>query len=865
VAVPSRRHRWLLRLLPPSFREDVERDLVGTWRIEEREAIASGRPFWRRAIADTLIVGAREYAAACVRNLGVALRQLRRTPGFFAAAVLTLAFGIGATTGVFTLVDAVLLRPLPWTSPDTVGLVWAVPPDGTATWLSVPELEDLPRLSTRVSAVAGIMDVRLALAGGGASTEVQGLAASHGALSLLGVAPALGRDLTADDDRPGAAPVVLLGHACWQSRFGGDPAVVGRTIRLDERDHRVVGILPDGFAILPPSSVLPDRIDVWLPLEPALPSRQRSVRFLHALVRLRPGTTFAAADAELRATGSALTRGFVDAYPGGGWTFTVRSFDADVLGRARATLWLLSTLVALVLGLACVNVAHLLIARHDARRIDVAVRTALGASAAQLAGEQLAESSLIAVSAGVLGLALGAATPTALRALAPGALPRLDEAAVDARVLLFAASLIAVTALAAAAAGIVARRWLGAPSLIGSTRSGGRTRGGARLGRVLVVVQTAGATAIVVTALFLADALAGLQRVDLGLRPDGLVGGRVSLSSRYPMGAASAAFFDRATDALAAHPGVAGAAAISQLPLSGAMLGSTFVDTARGPDARIDVDLRAVTPSWFAVAATPLVAGRGFTATDASGSPRVAIVDETLARRLSADGHAVGRRLRWIRQPDVDVEIVGVVRAVRHRGPAEPAQATVYRPLAQYPRTSMFLLARPHAGAALTHADLRAAVDAVDPTQPIADVAPMPARVAQRLARSRTSAWLAATLACLAAALATIGVYGVLGVGVARRRREFGLRLAIGARPAAILSLILGEGLTLAAAGLLIGSAGAAAVVRLTRGALPVDEAHAGVAFAAGTALVLGCVAVALWLPARRAAGIQPRTALSAD
>ncbi len=865
VAAPGRRHRWLLRLLPPSFREEVERDLVGTWRADERDAARRGRGFWLRTIADTLAVGAREYVVACGRNLGVAARQLRRTPGFFAAAALTLALGIGATTGVFTLVNAVLLRPLPWTSPERVGLVWAVPPDGDTTWLSAPELEDVPRLTTQLSAIVGVTDVRLALAGAGGSVEVQGLAVSHGTLRLLGVVPAIGRDLAQADDRRGAAPVALLGHALWRSRFGGDPEIVGRVVRLDERDYRVIGVLPERFAILPPSSVLPDRIDVWLPLEPSLPSRQRSVRFLHALVRLRPGATFAAADAELRAAGARLTRGFADAYPGGAWTFTIRSFEHDVLHQARSTLWLLTALVGLVLALACVNVAHLLIARHDARRADVAVRTALGASAAQLAGEQLAESSLIAASGGLLGLALGAATPAVLRALAPDALPRLDEAGVDAAVLLFAAALVGITTIAAAAGGMIARRWLGAPSLAGASRSGGRTRGGARLGRGLIVVQTAGVTAIVIAALFLADALAGLQRVDLGIRPQGLMSARVSLTSRYPMGERASAFFERATEALAARPGVAGAAAISQLPLSGATLGSAFVDPARGPEARIDVDLRAVTPSWFAVASTPLLAGRAFTAADAADTARVAIVDETLARRLAVDGRVVGRRVRWIRQPDVDVEIVGVVRAVRHRGPAEPARATVYRPLAQYPRTSMFLVARGQAGGGLTHADIRAAVDTIDPTQPIGDVAPLPVRVAQRLARSRTSTWVAGALAMLAVALGTIGIYGVLGVGVARRRREFGVRLAIGARPSAILSLVLGEGLTLAAAGLLVGAAGAAGAVQLTRAALPVDQGHAPGAFAAGVLLVSICVTAALALPARRAAAIEPRSAMQRE
>jgi putative ABC transport system permease protein len=874
MAGDRRRYRWLLRLLPPSFREEVERDLVGTWQAEERDAARHGRRgFWLGAAADTLRVGAREYVAACWRNLGVAARQLARTPAFFGAAVLTLALGIGATTGVFTLVDAVLLRPLPWRAPETVGLVWAVAPGGERTWLSVPELEDIPRLAPGVAAIAGVMDVRLALSGSGSSVEVQGLAVSHGALRLLGVAPALGRDFSADDDRPGAAPVAMLGHDVWRTRFGGDPSIVGRTITLDERGYRVVGVLPAPFSVLPPSSVLPDRIDVWLPLQPAVVSRQRSVRFLHALVRLRPGATFAQADAELRAAGGAWTRTFVDDYRGGPWTFTLVSFERDVLRQARSALWLLSGLVGLVLALACVNVAHLFIARHEMRRADVAVRTALGASAAQLAGEHLAESGLVAVAAGTLALGLAAATPAFLRTLDPGALPRLGDAGVDGRALLFAAALTAATALSAAASGVVARRWLGAASLIGhvisTDRSGGRTRQGAALGRALIVVQTGGATAILVVALFLADALSGLQRVDLGLRAEALATARVSVSSRYAMGPPSIAFFERVVDTLAARPGVAGAAAISQLPLSGAMLGSTFVDAARGastqPDRRIDVDLRAITPSYLAIAGTPLLAGRLFTAADGHDAPRVAIVDVTLARRLSPDGRIVGRRVRWIRQPDVDVEIVGVVAAVRHRSPADPPQPTVYRPLAQYPRTSMFLVARPRPGGTIALADLRSAVEAVDRSQAVADLLPMPARVSRSLARSRATTAIAAALAALAMALGTIGIYGVLSVGVARRRREFGVRLAIGARPAAIRALVLGEGLALAGAGMVLGSAVALWAVQVTRAALPVDAGHASLAFAGAVTLVLAGAVAALWRPAGRAAAIEPRTALHGD
>jgi putative ABC transport system permease protein len=859
------RYRWLLRLLPPSFREEYAAEIVRTWRDEARDAgPRRAGQVWRRALLDTLRTAPREYGVACAHNLGVAARSLRRTPAFFAAAVLTLALGIGATTAVFTLLNAVLLRPLPFAAPDRVGLVWAVPPDREPTWLSFPELEDLSRLSTQVTDVAGFTDVRMAQESAAGTEEVQGLAISHRLLPLLGIEPAIGRAFTREDDRPGAALAVLLADTFWRTRFGADPGVVGRTITLDGRGYRVAGVLPAAFALLPATSVLPDRVDVWVTLEPHLASRQRSVRFLHALARLRSGTTFAAADVELRARGAAANAAFPAAYPAGPWTFGLVSFEHHVLREARPALWLLFGLVGLVLIAAAVNVVHLLVARHEARRADVAVRTALGASAARLAGEQMAETTVIAVAAGLLGLAVASTAPTVLRAIDPGALPRLGDASVDRTVLLFAGGLAGACAVAAAVAASIARRWLGAPALIAPARTG-RTRTAARLGHALVVAQTAAATTVLVTALYLSSALDRLQHVDLGVRAEGLVTGRVSLSSEYAPGAPATAVFERSAATLAARPGVAGAAAISQLPLSGSLLGSTVFAGPQPDAARVDVDLRAVTTTYFDVAGMSPVAGRGFTDADTAENPKVAIVDETLARRLAPVGSAIGRRIRWIRQPDVEIEIVGVTRAVRHRGPVEVPRPTLYRPLRQYPRTSMFLVARPLAGQAISRADFRAALDAVDPGQPLADVMTMPARRDRALARSRTSAALAGTLAAIAVTLAAVGLHGVLAVGVQRRMRELGVRLAIGASPGSLRPLVLGQGLTLVGAGMLAGTIGGVALTRIAASLLPTAGARLDAAVAGGVAGILASAAVALWLPARRAARLDPRAALQAD
>ena len=861
-------YRWLIRLLPPSFREEYERELLGTWRAQAGAAQARGeRPgrAWRRAFADTLGTAPREHAATIGRNLRGAWRQVVRAPGVFATAIATLALAMGATTGVFALIDQVLLRPLPFTRPAEVGLVWASSSAEGRTWLSFPEIDALRRSPpASLRAVAAFTDIRVAEVGPGGAEELQGLAVSHDLFRLLGVAPALGRDFARDDDREGAAPIVIVSDAFWRRRLGGDPAAVGRVLRLDERDYRVVGVLPAAFSLLPASSVLPDRVDVWVPLEPHLVSRQPSVRFLHALARRAPDATFARAGDELAAAATRIAAASPDLSRDGPWTLTIVSFEADVLASARSTLGLLFALVGLVLVMACANVAHLFLARAEARQADRATRLALGASRARLAGEQLAEAALVATIAAAGGLAIAAATPIAVQALDPAALPRLGGASLTIRVALFAFGLAALAALVSTTAPMAAARWLPPVPLAGGGRSGGRTRMGARVSRLLVVIETACATAIVAAAIFVAQTLTGLQRVDLGVRPDDLTTARLSLSPRYG-GAEAAAFFERATEALARQPGVQRAGGISQLPLSGAMLGSTFISAGVATDVRLDVDLRAITPAYAEVAGLRLLAGRGFRPADTAAAPRVAIVDERFARRLAPGGEVIGRRIRWIRQPDVDVEIVGVAAAVRHRGADAPAVPTVYRPLAQYPRTTMFLVARTAPGRTLTGAEFRAAVATIDGTQPLADVATMSTRVRQSLARLRLGATLAGVLGGLAMALGAIGVYGVISVGVARRIREFGVRLALGATPAAVRRQVVREGLSLALAGVAVGLGGAAGAWRFAQGTLDGVGTSGVTAGAAAAGVVIACALLALALPARRAAAVEPIASLRAE
>jgi putative ABC transport system permease protein len=623
--------------------------------------------------------------------------------------------------------------------------------------------------------------------------------------------------------------------------------------------------MPARFELLPASTVLPDSVDVWVALEPHLPSRERSVRFLHALARLGPGVTFSDADTELRSYGARASREFPSAYPGGPWALSIVSFTDDVLKNAKPILYLLLGLVLLVVIIACSNVANLLLARGESRRTELAIRTALGAGPARLAGELLAESFLLALCGSVAGLVVATSLPRVLRAFDPDALPRLGDAGLDLRVLAFVLGLMVLTLLAVAALPLVERlRLRNVSSLLGG-KSGARTKRTARIAKALVIAQTAFATAILVTALVLTDMFITLQRVDLGFSPDHVLSGRMSLSPKYPAGPPSARFFDAATAAIQSVPGVIGAAAITQLPLSGAMLGSTFLLPPEPEARRIDGDLRGITPDYFKVMGTPLIAGRLFTDRDSADSPRVVIVDETFAHRISPDGRVLGRRVRWFRQPDVELEIIGIVSSVRHRGPEHPARETVYRPQNQYPRSEMFLVIRTAIEHGATLDAVRRAVARVDPTQPFSDISTMDQRLGRTMARARTSSMLATTLAILAMGLGGVGLYGVLTVGVAQRTREFGVRMTLGATQHALRALVLKEGFMLGGAGAVLGVTATLAVVTVVQSALSPTHIVRPSLYIGGVLLVLLFSTIAVWIPARRASAADPIASLKAD
>jgi putative ABC transport system permease protein len=856
--------RAFIRLFPSEMREAHGREMAQVLREQDR-ARQDGRvaaiTFWAAALGDVLRVAARQHVEALVRDVRYALRGLRRTPGFAVVALVTIALGTGAASGMFAVVNSVLLRPLPYSNPERIALLWAVPPDGTRTWLSAPEIDDIAERSTSLDGVAGLTDLRFALTGGGPPEEVDVVGASANLFPLLGVRADVGRLFEEGDDLLTSARVVVLSHGLWVRRFGASPSVLGTSLLLDGRSYTIVGVLPNTFGIVPPSSVFPARVDAWVPLQSHLQTRARDIRYLHAVARLRTGVTIEAARDEMRAIGAALSKDFSAAYRGRTWSFDVVGMRDDVVHGVRPALLVLFGTVGLVLFIAAANVATLLLVRGEARRREMAIRIAVGATASRLIRQLLTEGLVLAFVGGVAGLALTLLVPALGRVPALATLPRFTDIAIDWRVAAFAAAVSLATAVLFTLAPAF-QRWNRRETIASAT-----PRRTVTLGRILVAAEIAVAAMVLVVALMLGRSFARILDVQPGFEPAGLITARVALPAKYANGADVTRFFQRATERLAEMPGVTRAAAISQLPLSGAVLGSAFTAgiDAGGEPIRIDVDLRGITPGYFDVMGIALLEGRGLTEADAEHTPYVAVVDETLARSLAPDGRVIGRRIRWIRQSDVEIEVVGIVRSVRHSGLDRDPRPTVYRPHAQYPRWTMYVLARV-AGEPQSFAQtLTSAVRDVDSDQPLSDVATMDARVGRSVAQPGFGATAGFAFATLALLLSAVGVYGLVAFAVAQRRREVSIRMAIGASRSAISRMILIDGARLAGAGMVAGIAGAIALGRWTSSIVPGVVAMDAAITSAAAATVLVSALLACWVPAHRASRVDPSLALRTD
>ena len=792
-----------------------------------------------------------------LRDARYALRGLRRNPAFTAVAIVTLALGIGANTAIFSVVDGVLLRPLPYRDP---GRLYTMTHN-----LSPPELADVAERTRSFESVGGAAIQPFDLKAG--SEPVQGMSAmASGALfETLGVRAALGRTLRRSDDVKGGERVVVLGHAIWQREWGGDPSIVGRTILLGGVPWTVVGVLGPEF-------VLPEqKVDLYVPLWVAYPvvGPERGVHFLRPVFRLGPGVSVAAASADLAAIFQELARLHPESDKG--LKAELVSALDSVVGDSRRALAILVAAVGLVLLIACANLANLQMTNVSARSPELSIRAALGASRPRIVAQILVESVLLALLGGALGFLVSAWGVGALLARFPDALPRLGNVASNGRVAAFTflASLLTsllfgvVPAWQAASGRFVSR--LGR-SRIGGPRDSSRGRG------ALVVSEIAIALVLLIGAGLLLRVLWSLRSIPTGFRSEGVLAAHIDLpQSRYGEKAAQSTFRRNLIRSLVEQPGVH-AGMVSELPLSGNFLDHDFVIDGEPPLAPGDeptVLSRSVLGDYFGTMGIPLRAGRLLTDADREDAERVGVVNESMVRRYFPHSNPLGRRLRWARQDEIRwITIVGVVGDVRHFGLAEGEQPAVYTPYVQadqdWKRWTELVVRGPGGSAGLGEL-VRRKVRGLDPLLPIARVRWMEQVVGDSLIRQRFNAELLSFFAASALGLACVGIFGVMWSAVRRRRSEIGVRMALGAGPSRVVREILADGLRLIGIGIAIGLVAAFLLTRLMASLLfgvpPTDPAtFAGVALLLGAAALLAC-----WIPAHRASRVDPMVALRAE
>jgi predicted permease len=809
-----------------------------------------------------------------LQDLRYGLRGLRRSPGFTLAAVLTLALGMGANTAVFSIAEAVLLRPLPYPDAGRLVRVWALDPrtGGGRDNLNPLDFADYRRQARSFSAIAGMAPRRFVVAGDAGDAEperVRGARVSGGFFRVLGVRAALGRTLLPADEAPGAPEVAVLSHELWRRRFHADPGLIDRAVVLDDAPVVVAGVLPAGFrapALAGRGTAIgrDEAPQIYRPLR-IEETMGRGGHWLIALGRLAPGVPARAAQTEMDALARGLDREHPD-HPGKeGWGVRLQDLRDALVGDTRAPLLLLTASVWLLLLIACVNVANLLLVRAAARRHEMAVRVALGAGLPRLVRQALTESALLAALGAAAGLALAWAALRLLPRLAPGTLPRLDEVGLDPRALAYAGGLAALTGLLfGLLPALRAARARVAPGL----RAGGRSGLARRLPAALVVGELALALVLLVGAGLLLVSFGRLLAVDPGFRPRNVLTVEVELpETRYPEPFQAAAFFQALAERTAKLPGVESAAAVDILPFSGGYNCNSFA--AEGVDAALVAavpcaEYRAVTPGFFHTLGIDLVAGRDFASTDGAGKSvaPVAIINETLARALWPGRSPLGRTITLGFEEERPHTVIGVARDVRQQSLAAQAAPEVYVSTLQHPASAMTLVLRARRDPAALAAPVRAAVRGLDRQLPVGRAVTMEELLADSVAQPRLRTGLLFLFAALSLALAAVGVSGVITAAVERRRQEIGVRMALGADRAAVLRLIVGQTLAYTAVGLALGLGASLAAARLLAGLLfGVSAAHPPVFLVSGALLALVALAAG-YLPAERASRMEPGVAL---
>lgn len=804
------------------------------------------------------------------QDLAFAWRGLARTPAFSALVILILAGGIGAATAIFSVVHAALLEPLPYRDADRLVFVWQ---DLTRAGyprapLAGPELQDLRSRSSLFSGFGGIWANTVALTDGTEPEQLRTGLVTPDFFDVLGADALLGRTFKASDDEQNASPGILLSHALWERRYGSDRSLVGRRILVNGRPTTVVGVMPRSFRLLlPPDSAIPDDQQAWLLLGRSSLRWPRQQQYLRVVGRMKPGVALGDAQKEIAAISRQVGLEFTE-YGSDGATFYGVGLQADATREVRPALWALLAAVCLLLTIGCVNVAGLLVTRAADRQHETAVRLAIGAGRGRLFRQCLAEGLLLSTAGGLAGIFVARAVVAVLVAVRPPTLSRIDTTALDLPVLAFATGVsIAWGVLFSLAPFAQVFRTNVTGTLHGAGRS---TTGsfGRRLRAALVVAQIAISSVLLVSAGLLSKGFYELQRANAGFEDSGVLTFKLSLAGSRHRGPASITFSRQLRERLAALPGVTSAGAISHLPYDTVPNWGTPYLPEHVTDLNLAgvADARAVSPGYFEATAAQLLEGRWFTESDVVGAQPVAIVDTLLASRMWPGRSPIGERLKadpfTTGTPGVTVTIVGVVRHVRHREITRDLREQMYFPAAQSSRNPMAYVVKARTDPAELAASVRRVMAELDPTLPIYDVRPLATYTRDARAVRAFTLVLAVAFAGSAILLAAVGIYGVISYTAAGRRREFGLRFALGARAAQVAGLVLRDALVLAVIGTVLGCLGAAAAAPLLRTQLYSVSPFHPVAYAVGTVLILMASVVASCVPAFRAARTSPLQSL---
>ena len=795
-----------------------------------------------------------------IRDLQYGIRMLIRKPGFTLIAVVTLALGIGANTMIFSVVNAVLLSPLPF--PDSARLVRLGESHqkykANFTYASFYDLGNETESLENIAAARFWSDN---LTDSAEPEQVSIMLVSANFFAALGVPPQLGRTFLPEEDSPGRNNVVVLSHALWQRRYGGDPNLIGKPIKVSGNERTVIGVMPSGFQ----SNVLfSGQYDLWAPLMwgGSLRDNRRS-HLLAVIARLKPRATIARAEGEL----GALAAGIEQQNPGVDdpeLGVTVVGLQDRLVAPMRPALMVLLCAVGCVLLIACANVANLVLARSAAREREMAIRLALGASRWRIARQLHTESALLGVAGGAAGLLLAVWGVDSITAFAPANLPRIDEVRIDARVLGFT---LFTSLLTGILFGLAPALQLPRLSIHEVVKDGGRGSVGTRrrwLRHILVVAEVAAALVLLIGAGLLINSFLRLQQVDRGFDARNVLTLNLTLS-RYSTTEQQVAFLKDALERVAQTPGARAAGLTSTLPLRGGP-STEFVIEGRPPLEVGDepsADIRIIDPNYFHAMGILIQAGRPFAETDSTDAPRVMVINENMARRFWPDEDPIGKRVTmkdW--GPPLTGEIVGIASDVKANGLDSETRPMIYWPYPQFPTIFNSIVVRTEGDPLSLVGAIKSQIWSVDPAQPIASVETMETVLADSVAPRRFNMLLIGIFAALALALAAIGIYGVISYTVSQRTHEIGIRMAMGARGSDVLKLVVGQGMTLALAGVVVGLAAAFGLTRLMSSLLFGVSPTDAVTFALIATLLAGVALVACIVPARRATKVDPMVAL---